>query len=549
MLRTRYRRILWFFARVLLSLLWWDILLPHIGLRSLSNRNRPARMKRIAVSFRALAVQMGGVMIKVGQFLSARLDVLPREITDELSGLQDEVSAERFEDIRRVVESEFNRPLDELFAEFDPQPLASASIGQVHTARLRRAENPAGVDVVVKVQRPMIEAIVDVDLAAFRVVARWVDKYPPIRKRMDMPSLMEEFSRSLLEEIDYLREGKNAETFAENFANRTDIRVPLVYWSHTSRRVLCLERIRAIKITDYEAIDSAGISRAEVAERLFDTYLQQIFEDRFFHADPHPGNLFVLPLDNPDEPGAWQLIFVDFGMTGTLNETMLKGLTEVLIALGLQDAARLVKAYSTMHVLLPGADVEAIQAASAEAFSRFWGRTAPELAGMGREEIMKWASQFADILYELPFQVPEDFILLFRCVGILSGICSGLNTDFNIWTQVTPYATKLVESQRSGGVEMIVREAGDLLRVLVSMPRRAENLINRLEQGKLSVQTPDLGRQVGRLDRSVRRMAGAVVFAAFFLGAVQLYGGGYTTPAYVALGAALLSLAWTAFSR
>jgi len=546
MLRARYRRILWFFARVLLGLLWWDIFLPRIGLRSVSNRTRPARMKRIAIAYRALAVQMGGVLIKIGQFLSARLDVLPRQITDELSGLQDEVSAESFADIRRVVESEFNRPLDELFAEFDPEPLASASIGQVHGARLRRPGSSDELDVVVKVQRPMIEAIVDVDLAAFRVVARWVIQYPPIRKRMDMPALMEEFSRSLLEEVDYLREGKNAETFAENFSDNPEVRVPLVYWSHTSRRVLCLERIRALKITDYEAIEAAGISRAQVAERLFDTYLQQIFEDRFFHADPHPGNLFVLPLEGQ---GAWQLIFVDFGMTGTLTETLLKGLTEVLIALGLQDANRLVQAYASMHILLPGADVDLIQAASAEAFSRFWGRTAPELAGMGREEIMAWATQFADILYELPFQVPEDFILLFRCVGILSGICSGLNTDFNIWTQVTPYARKLVEEQRSGGVEMIVREAGELLRVLVAMPRRAESLLNRLEQGKVAVQTPDLTRQVSRLDRSMRRMAGAVVFAALFLGAVQLYAGGHATPAYLALGAAILSLAWTALSR
>lgn len=546
MLRARYRRILRFFAGVLLNLLWWDIFLPRIGFGSAAARTRAARLRRVAVEFRALAVQMGGVLIKIGQFLSARLDVLPREVTDELAGLQDEVRAERFEDIRRVVEAEYGRSLAEMFAEFDPEPLASASIGQVHCARLRPEDCPACPDVVVKVQRPQIEAIVEVDLAAFRVVARWIDRYPPIRRRADTPALMEEFSRSLLEEIDYLREGKNAEVFAANFAARPEICVPQVIWSHTTQRVLCLERIRAIKITDYAEIETAGINRAEVAERLFDTYLQQIFEDRFFHADPHPGNLFVLPGKGED---GWKLTFVDFGMTGRLGETQLTGLREVLIAIGTQDAARLVQAYRQMRILLPGADVEAIQIASAEAFSRFWGRTAPELAGMGREEILAFANEFADVLYELPFQVPEDFILLFRCVGILSGICSGLNADFNFWSQITPYARKLIERQRSTGVEMLVHEAGDLVRVLVGLPRRAEGLFNRLEQGKLSVQNPDLARQVGRVENSLRRVAGAVIFAALFTGAVQLYTAGFSTAAIFAGGVALISLLWIALGR
>ena len=320
MIKTRYSRIIWFFARVLVIITWWDIILPRVGLRSFSQKGRTKRLRKAASSFRVLAVQMGGVMIKIGQFLSARLDVLPREITDELAGLQDEVQPEPFESIRTVIETDFDASLDEKFSEFERTPVASASIGQVHCARIRRTSVEEQVlteppQVVVKVQRPDIEEIIKVDLSALRVVGSWLQRYPPIRKRANVPALLNQFSRSLYEEIDYLAEGKNAETFAENFKTRSEIIVPHIIWSHTSRRVLTLEDVGAIKITDYSAIEFAGINRGEVANRLFDTYLKQVFEDRFFHADPHPGNLFVLPQPTDeaiDHKTPWKLVFVDF---------------------------------------------------------------------------------------------------------------------------------------------------------------------------------------------------------------------------------------------
>lgn len=537
MYRTRYRRILWFFARILANIILWDILLPSLGLRRLAEPGRNQRYRRIAIAFRGLAVQMGGVMIKVGQFLSARLDVLPREITDELAGLQDEVRPEGYEDIRRVIEIEFGQSLNTLFEHFDPQPLASASIGQVHRARLSREQCPDCPNVVVKVQRPDIENIVEVDLSALKVVSGWINRYRPIRKRVDVPRLMEEFSASLREEIDYLLEGKHAETFAENFKGRADVKVPQVIWNHTTRRVLTLEDVQAVKISDYAALEAAGLNRAEIASRLFDTYLKQIFEDRFFHADPHPGNLFVVPQGE----GAWQLVFVDFGMVGRLPESTLSGLREVFIAIGTQDAARLVRAYQQMHILLPNADVDLIQKASAEAFSRFWGRTTPELASMGREEIVAFAEEFSEVLFDLPFQVPENFILLGRCVGILMGICSGLNPEFNIWSAIAPYAQKLVEQDRGGPLEFLVKELGDTLRVVSGLPRRSESLLTRLEQGKVAVQIPDVARSMARVELAVKKTGAAVVFAALFLGAVQFYLAGEWIPAAVAGGAAILA--------
>lgn len=220
---------------------------------------------------------MGGVLIKVGQWLSARLDVMPPAITQELMGLQDEVPAENFQDVRQVIEAEFDAPLEEYFSEFSPEPIASASIGQVHTARIRKrtADEDAIEDqpVVVKVQRPDIELLVATDLAALRVVGRWLEWYRPIRRRVNVQLLIKEFSTTLYEEIDYLHEGKNAQTFKENFADTPDVIVPQVHWSHTTRRVLTLDDVRAIKITDYAGIEAAGIDRQQVAKRLFDVYL------------------------------------------------------------------------------------------------------------------------------------------------------------------------------------------------------------------------------------------------------------------------------------
>lgn len=549
MLRTRYLRILRFFAGILLGLLWWDILLPKIGLRRLTNAGRAERFRRIAVRFRGLAIEMGGVMIKVGQFLSSRLDVLPKEITDELAGLQDEVRPVEYELIRQVIETEFGVPVAEKYAEFDPHPLASASIGQVHRARLRRVDCEDCPSVVVKVQRPNIEAIVNVDLAALKVVSGWINRYPPVRKRVDMMMLLDEFSRSLMEEIDYLQEGKNAETFAANFADDPKVCVPAIFWSHTTRRVLTLEEIRAIKITDYAGIEAAGISRVDVAERLFSTYLQQIFEDRFFHADPHPGNLFVLPVQSGENTGQWKLTFVDFGMVGRMSENMMTGLRELLIAVGTQDAPRLIRSYKVLGVLLPGSDVELIEKASAEAFSRFWGRTAPDLASVGHTEIVEFANEFREVLYNMPFQLPENFILLGRCVSILSGICTGLTEDFNFWNEVVPYAKKLVEDERGSQVSFFLRELGDTLRVVASLPKRSENILNRIDQGKLAIQIPELKNQIQRLDGGMRRISTAVLFAALFLAAVQLYLAGYMLPAYLSGAAAGVCLVRNLYIR
>jgi len=550
LLRTRYRRIMAFFAGVAINFIFWEVVLPRLGLRALARRTRSNRYRRVAARFRRLAIRMGGVMIKVGQFLSSRLDVLPPEITEELADLQDEVPPEKFEDIRREAEADLGVPLSEKFESFEETPLAAASLGQVHRARLC-VTDPAGdfCDVVVKIQRPFIDQLIEVDLSALRQVGGWLQKYPPVAKRVDVPSLLEEFSTTIREEVDYLAEGRNAEIFGENFKDVLRVHVPRVVWSHTTRRVLTLEDVFAIKITDYDAITAAGIDRAEVARELLDTYLKQIFEDGFFHADPHPGNLFVTPLPGQTEDGkpAWQLTFVDFGMVGHVHDNLRDGLREMLIAMGMQDAARLVRSYQTLHVLLPSTDLKQLEQMSASMFDLFWGKSMDELRKLNPEEMFRFADRFRDLMYNMPFQLPQNLLMLGRTVAILSGMCTGLDNEFNLWNQLAPYATKLVSQEVGSNWRVWLDEAGNILKELIAIPSKAGRVLSQVERGDLTVQAPTVSRQIVYLERAVNRLTGSLVFATLLIGGVMLYNAGKDLFAGILLGGSGLTLIWIIF--
>jgi predicted unusual protein kinase regulating ubiquinone biosynthesis (AarF/ABC1/UbiB family) len=472
---------------------------------------------------------MGGVMIKVGQFLSTRVDVLPEEITQELANLQDEVAPESIDEIKRVAEAELRSTISDSYLLFDPVPMAAASLGQVHRAKLHRAQERIQ-DVVVKIQRPNIQNIIATDLAALQTVGRWISRYPPISERADVPALLKEFSKITFEEIDYLAEGKNAETFISNFSNRPGVRVPKVIWSHTTKRVLTLENVQAIKITDYTSISNAGIDRKDVAQRLFETYLQQVFEDGFFHADPHPGNLFVEPLinqlddfNNSDTDLKWTLNFVDFGMVGHIPPNLKSGLREMAIGIGTQDTNRLIRSYQLMGVLLPNANLELIKEFEAKAFEQFYGKTMTELQQISWDEMHEFAKEFRELIFEMPFQVPENLIFLGRCVAILSGMCTGLDPDFNFWEGISPFAQKIIREETLGGWDFWRGEILDWGKTFVNLPLRLNNVLKKVENDKLEVDTPILNNHAARLEVTGRKLINAVIFAVLFLSGVQLY--------------------------
>lgn len=522
-LRARYRRIVTFFGILTAGFIYWELLLPKIGLGAWTNRTRQERNRRAAARFRGVAIGMGGLLIKTGQFLSARLDVLPAEITDELAGLQDEVPPAPYPAIRAQAEAELGRPLGQVYASFEEEPLAAASLGQAHRAVLRPedAAETGFSDVVVKVQRPSIDKIVEVDLAALRRVGQWLTHYKPVSSRVDVPALIEEFAATALEEIDYLAEARNAEHFREAFEADDHVRVPEVAWEHTTRRVLTLQDVSAIRLGDYEAISAAGIDRGTVAEKLVATYLQQIFDDGIFHADPHPGNLFITPLP---EPGEFELTFIDFGMVGRVPDGLREALREALIGLATQDASRLVASFRAMDVLLPTADTKLLELAAAQVFDRFGGMSMGDLRDVSHEEMMSFGLQFRELMVNMPFQLPENLLLLGRSIAILSGMCTGLDPSFNLWAALAPYTAKLVGDEGGGfSWQTIAGEGGKIVQTLVALPARADRVLTTIERGELAVRTPLVELRLRRLDRSLNRMTAALVFAALLLAGALLW--------------------------
>jgi predicted unusual protein kinase regulating ubiquinone biosynthesis (AarF/ABC1/UbiB family) len=548
-LRARYRKIITFSARVAANIILWDIILSRLGLRPIARRTRMVRLTKFSTQFRALAIEMGGVWIKVGQFLSSRQDVLPQEIVNELSGLQDEVPPEDFDAIREKAERELGGSLNETFEFFDCDPLAAASLGQVHRARLHADTSGEFHEVVVKIQRSHIEKIINVDLAALRRVGGWLERYRPIRKRADVRGLIEEFADTIYEEIDYLAEGANIETFEENFRDDDRTHMPRVVWELTKKAVLTMEDVFAIKITDYDAITAAGVDRADVARVLLDTYLKQIFEDGFFHADPHPGNLFVTPVSEPNEDGKvdWKMTFIDFGMVGRVPVDLRAGLRELIIAIGTRDSKRMVRGYQQLGVLLPGADLKKIEEAEAKIFERFWGKSMSELREISLDEMREFGKEFRELMYEMPFQIPHNLLLLGRTIAILSGMCTGLDPDFNLWMQLTPYARKLISEEAISNSSVWLDELGNFAKGILALPTQTGRVLEQMERGDLEVHMPRVAHQISKLERAVYRLAGSVIFGSLFVGGVAFYNTGNMLVTGLLLGGSLMALLWTIF--
>ncbi|TFC69032.1 AarF/ABC1/UbiB kinase family protein [Cryobacterium sp. TMT2-4] len=527
-LRARYRRILRFAALYLAQTWCYEVLLPRVGLARVAARSRSARLQHIAQRFHVLAVDLGGLMIKVGQFMSSRLDVLPPEITKELEGLQDEVPPVPFPAIQAVAEAELGVTLERAFSYIDPSPLAAASLGQVHRARLSEldAAETGLLDVVVKIQRPGISEIVEVDLGALRRVARWLSHVRLVSDRVDMPALVEEFAITSLEEIDYLHEAASAERFERNFADDPRVSVPELVWERTTRRVLTLQDVTAIKINDVDGLRAAGIDPSEVAEDFAAVMFDQLFVNGYFHADPHPGNIFVTPLA-ADVPGAdhgraWKFTFIDFGMMGDVPDVLRRGLVNLLIAAASRDGKGMVDGIREVGVLLPSADTAELERAMTKLFARFGGMGFAELQDVDPREFRAFAIEFGDVVRSLPFQLPENFLLIVRAMSLTSGMCSSLDPAFNIWNSVEPYSAQLIRAEGGNVVQATAKQVASVAAIIARLPQRLDSLTTRFDDGTVSVQTPRIERRLVIIERTARQIVSAILFAALLIGGILL---------------------------
>jgi predicted unusual protein kinase regulating ubiquinone biosynthesis (AarF/ABC1/UbiB family) len=441
---------------------------------------------RILRDFRLTAVELGGLLIKLGQFLGARADLLPQAALNELAALHDEVPPERFEDITAVLERAWRAPVNKVCAVIEPQPAGSASLGQVHEAWL-----VDGAHVAIKVQRPGITGIVRTDLRCLRFVLWVVGRLVPAANRItDLQALYREFSRTVAEELNYEQEARHAVRFARVFADDPTIQVPAVLPTYSTRRVLVLEWMDGIKITDFAALDAAGVDRDQLAKHLASAYLTQILTAGYFHADPHPGNLLV----QPDGDGE-RIVFLDFGMMGTITPRMRTGLQECFRGAVMRDAARLVRGLDLLGFFADHADRAALERLVAAMLQRFGGAPVRQLRATDPREVL---GDVEMSLYDQPIRLPAEFAFFGRMAGMLLGLMVGLSPRFNFIEVATPYAQQFLRRDGLDGVlsllgaESLEGLGRDLLRSslatvrsLAELPQRLDRVLERAERGDL----------------------------------------------------------------
>ena len=578
--RRRFVRVSAFFLGVVAHIYLWDIFLARFGLfRWYVRRTTTTRWVRIARRFRNLALELGGMQIKLGQFLSSRADIVPEAVRRELAGLQDEVPPAPAGHVLEVILEELGAVPNDLFLSFDQEAVAAASLGQVHFATLQD-----GREVAVKVQRPFIDRIIEVDLSAVAWVVRLIKGYPPIRRRADLEALLAEFGKVLVQELDYIQEARSGQRFRENFAEVQGIYIPEPIMQYTTRRVLVMERISGLKISDLRALEQVGVSRIELAARLNNCYLKQFFLDGFFHADPHPGNLFVrlepeLPpvylehsqaggttyrsgvlnnghLVGDDEaraiaPGRpFTLIFVDFGMVGTLPSQTMDVIRRGVVGLATNDAERIVASLDQLNMILPGSDRRPIVQAVEILLRHSFNRTMREMTNLDVEMIF---DETKDIIYDLPFQIPQDLLYFGRALSMVAGLSTEICPDINLFQELQPFARMLLDEERrkSDWPQQFQKELREMGQILLTLPRQMDNFYRSANRGELATRL-DLSRVergIRRIEQSSDRLAGGLMVTGLFLGGVQLRTRGLERESQQAWWAAALVLAWMLWPR
>lgn len=428
-----------------------------------------ALYKKQARIFTDTAIEMGGLLIKLGQFFSSRVDILPQEYTDELAKLQDSVKAVDTDIMIRRVEEELSGPIDQLFSFFSREPLAAASLGQVHQAKL-----PGGEEVAVKILRPGIEEIVAIDMETLKIIIAFAKRNARVRNSVDLDQIYREFRETIFDELDYRKEGQSADRFRSSFSEDEQIHVPEIYWSYTTTKVLTMEFIEGIKISEFGQLDKAGINRAKVAETLLSAYLKQVLADGFFHADPHPGNLLV------QKDG--RLVFLDFGMVGSVDQDMRTNMIELVIGVFKKDAGAVVESFDKLGFLRPHADRSTILKSVKLMLGGLFG----EAQDMSRTDFGELSIELRDLMYSQPFQLPARTTFLGKAMITIMGICNGLDEDFDMMKILTPYmAQDIFDGNDMSPQGLVLDQIQKTLLEVVNVPAKLNRFMDGLETGEL----------------------------------------------------------------
>ena len=475
--------------------------------RGTPQRRNSSQMHRQPEQLRMALEELGPTFMKLGQILSTRTDLLPPDYQRELAKLQDAAPPIPIEAVHETITVELGQPLEHAFATFDATPLAAASIGQAHLATLQD-----GTEVVVKVRRPGAVEQVDEDLKLLHSLATVASHRWEHASQYDVVGLVQEFDQSLRAELDYLREGHNAERFAENFASESTVKIPRVFWETTTSRVLTLERLQGIKVTDLAALDAAGIDRAELSKHTAKIFLKMVFEDGFFHADLHPGNLFI------EERGLIGLI--DFGMVGTVDERTREGLGSLLLGMANQDSNRLVDALLELGMTQQPVDRFVLRRDLEQVLSGFYSQALSEIA------LGQLLTEMLTIMRRHQLILPSSLSLLLKTMAMSEGMGAQLDPSFRLVDVLTPYAEKFMLQQNSPGAwaRRFGKAGVDLAWLAVELPQQLRRLLGELDRGalKIDIQPTGLDPLFKRAERIANRIVLGVIVAAFIVGLAML---------------------------
>jgi predicted unusual protein kinase regulating ubiquinone biosynthesis (AarF/ABC1/UbiB family) len=499
---------IWSFVLTLMFKIW-RYSKPWSYPGGMTETKQAARRKAQAIWIRTTFLDLGPTFIKVGQLFSTRADIFSTEYVEELSKLQDKVPAFSYEQVEGIIEQELGKPISSLFQDFEPVPLAAASLGQVHKATLYTGES-----VVVKVQRPGLKKLFEIDLDILKGIARYFQNHPKWGRGRDWMGIYEECCRILWEEIDYLNEGRNADTFRRNFRIYDWVKVPRVYWRYATSRVITLEYLPGIKVSQYEALEAAGVDRKAIARYGAQAYLHQLLNNGFFHADPHPGNLAVSP------DGA--LIFYDFGMMGTIKSNVREGLMETLFGIAQKDGDRVVKSLIDLGALAPVEDMGPVRRSVQYMLDNFMDKP------FENQSVAAISEDLYELAYDQPFRFPATFTFVMRAFSTLEGVGKGLDPEFNFMEVAQPYAMQLMtdnsSSEGNSFLNELSRQAVQVSSTALGLPRRLEDTLDKIERGdiRLRVRSVETERLIRRQSNIQLGISYALIISGFTIAATIL---------------------------
>jgi ubiquinone biosynthesis protein len=444
--------------------------------------------------------ELGPTFVKLGQIASSRRDLVPAEIIHELEKLQEHVQAVPFSTIRMIVEAELGDTLDNLFDSFNEEPLAAASIGQVHVAKL-----PSGEEVAVKVQRPNIKQTVETDLEILYEIARFLEENTVWAKTYHIKEIIKEFSESLRDELDYKVEGRSADRVAKQFKEQPSIQIPKIHWDFSTAKILTMELVTGIRVNDIKQLDDGGYDRKLIAERVVDALFFQVLEKGFFHGDPHPGNVYILP-DN-------RICFLDFGMMGRINDRLKFHFASLIINLQQGDTKGMLKVFSDMDLLNEDTNKSDFQQDLDDLIEAYYEVSLYDVSLGGI------INELFEVAFRHKIQIPTEITILGKAILTLESTVSLLDPAFSVMKAVEPFGKKLILERYHPRTVLLNswRDVVENAEILLHLPKDIKKITSTVGKGKLrlDINVQQLQAILGRLDRISNRLSFSIILLAF----------------------------------